>query len=86
MSSSVNKVRWGDTLDEDDSLPPNSVVGPDKQGIQTITDYKRNDKGEVVKTVTKVRISKVERKCYAVRSCFQNFFLTAAAHKAMQRI
>lgn len=68
MASSANKVRWGDTLDEDDSLPSNSVVGPDKQGIQTITEYKKNDKGETVKVVTKVKISKVERKIYAVRS------------------
>ena len=84
MTSSINKVRWGDSLDEDDSLPPNSVVGPDKHGIQTITDYKRNDNGEVVKTVTKVRISKVERKCYAVRCCSQTSILIAALYSVME--
>ena len=66
MTTSASKVRWGDTLDEDDSLPSNTSSGPDKQGIQTITEYKRNDKGETVKVTTKVRISKVERKIYAV--------------------
>ena len=66
MTTSANKVRWGDTLDEDDSLPSNTISGPDKQGIQTITEYKRNDKGETVKVTTKVRIAKVERKIYAV--------------------
>ncbi len=63
----ATKIRWGDTLDDDDSLPPNSIVGPDKQGIKTITDYKKNDKGEIVKTVTKIRVSRVEKKIYAVR-------------------
>lgn len=60
------KIRWGDTLDEDDSLPTNTVVGPDKQGIKTITIYKKNDKGETVKMVTKTRVSRVERKIYEV--------------------
>ena len=69
MTSSANKVRWGDTLDDDDSLPSNSIIGPDKQGITTHTEYKRNDKGEIVKVVTRIRTSKVERKMYAVRCC-----------------
>lgn len=62
----ATKIRWGDSLDDDDSIPQNTITGPDKQGIKTITEYKKNEKGEIVKTVTKVRVSKVEKKIYAV--------------------
>jgi hypothetical protein len=67
----ATKIRWGDTLDEDDSLPPNTIVGPDKQGIKTITEYKKNERGEIVKSVTKIRVSRVEKKIYAVRDLRQ---------------
>ena len=62
----ATKIRWGDTLDEDDSLPSNSIVGPDKSGVITKTTYSKNDKGDIVKTVVKTRVSKVEKKIYAV--------------------
>ena len=62
----ATKIRWGDTLDEDDSLPSNSIVGPDKSGVITKTTYSRNDKGDIVKTVVKTRVSRVEKKIYAV--------------------
>ena len=64
---SAIKIRWGDTLDEDDSLPSNSIVGPDKSGVVTKTTYSRNDKGDIVKSVVKTRVSRVEKKIYAVR-------------------
>ena len=64
---SATKIRWGDTLDEDDSLPSNSIVGPDKSGVVTKTTYSRNDKGDIVKSVVKTRVSRVEKKIYAVR-------------------
>ena len=66
----AGKMRWGDTLDEDtsDVLPERSVVGPDAKGYKTVTEYKKNDKGETVRMVTKTRLSKVEKKLYAV-SC-----------------
>ena len=64
----ATKMRWGDTLDEDigDVLPPTSVIGPDVKGVRTVTQYKKNDKGETVKTVIKTKFSKVERKVYKV--------------------
>ncbi|KAK9827377.1 hypothetical protein WJX81_003907 [Elliptochloris bilobata] len=62
----ATKIRWGDTLDEDDSLPSNSISGPDSRGVKTIIEYKRNDKGEAVKVTTKTRVSKVEKKVYKV--------------------
>ena len=65
--ATTTRIRWGDTLDEDDALPPPSVSGPDNKGVKTITDYKKNDKGETVKLTTKVRLSRVERKVYEVR-------------------
>lgn len=66
----ATKMRWGDTLDDDigDELPPTSVVGPDAKGIKTVTSYRKNDKGETVKTVTRTKFAKVERKVYRVRS------------------
>ena len=64
----ATKIRWGDTLDEDDSLPANSISGPDSRGVKTFVEYKRNDKGEAVKVTTKTRVSKVEKKVYKVRA------------------
>ncbi|DBA83794.1 hypothetical protein WJX77_005203 [Trebouxia sp. C0004] len=62
----ATKMRWGDTLDEDmgDELPPPSVVGPDAKGVKITTTYRKNDKGETVKTVIKTKFTKVERKVY----------------------
>lgn len=60
-------MRWGDTLDDDDFLPPTTVTGPDAKGIKTMVEYKKNDKGDLVKTTTKMRVSRVERKQYNVR-------------------
>jgi len=64
----ATKMRWGDTLDEDmgDELPPPSVVGPDAKGVKITTTYRKNDKGETVKTVIKTKFTKVERKAYQV--------------------
>jgi translation initiation factor 3 subunit G len=64
----MSKMRWGDSLDDDtvqeDILPPTTVVGPDAKGIKTVTEYRRNEKGETVKIVTKTRFTKVEKKLY----------------------
>ena len=65
---SRGKIRWGDTLDDEDALPPTIVKGPDSHGLKTITEYFRNDKGDAVKKVTKIKVVTVERKQYKVRS------------------
>ena len=64
----ATKMRWGDSLDEDvgDDLPADSVVGPDAKGVKTVTQYRKNDKGETVKTVIRTKFTKVERKVYKV--------------------
>eukprot|EP00951_Prasinocladus_malaysianus_P014637 scaffold111532_cov37-Prasinocladus_malaysianus.AAC.1 len=60
-------MRWGDSLDDDDdTLPPTSVSGPDKNGIKIITEYLKNEKGQTVKRTTKVKVIKVEKKIYKV--------------------
>lgn len=62
------KMRWGDSLDDDDdTLPPSEVIGPDKNGVKQIIDYSKNETGETIKTTTKVKIIKVEKKIYQVR-------------------
>jgi len=60
------KIRWGDTLDDEDALPPSTVKGPDSHGIKITTDYYKNDKGEALKKVTKVKVVNVEKKVYKV--------------------
>ena len=88
-------MRWGDSLDEDlgDDLPADSIVGPDAKGVKIVTQYRKNDKGDTVKTVIKTKFTKVERKVYkvllvvlaAVISCafvllsFQHSYLRAEA-------
>jgi translation initiation factor 3 subunit G len=64
-----SKIRWGDTLDDEDALPPTTVKGPDSHGIKITTDYYKNDKGEAIKKVTKVKVVNVEKKVYQVGDC-----------------
>ena len=76
----ATKMRWGDSLDEDmgDDLPADSVVGPDAKGVKIVTQYRKNDKGDTVKTVIKTKFTKVERKVYQVCACSQRWRLTCA--------
>lgn len=62
--------RWGDVDDDADDaviLPPPTTSGPDSRGIKTTVEYKRNDKGEIVRVTSRVRVVKVEKKLYKVR-------------------
>lgn len=63
---SRSKIRWGDTLDDEEALPPTTVKGPDSHGIKIITEYYKNDKGEAIKKLTKVKVVNVEKKVYKV--------------------
>ena len=67
MAAAVARPRWGDTLDEDDVLPPPTLTGPDGRGIKTLVEWKKNGRGETVKVTTKTRVSKIEKKLYKVR-------------------
>jgi hypothetical protein len=61
------KIRWGDTLDDEDgALPPTTVKGPDSNGVKTAIEYYRNDKGESFKKVLKTKVVNVEKKVYKV--------------------
>ena len=66
MAAAVARPRWGDTLDEDDVLPPPTLTGPDGRGIKTLVEWKKNGRGETVKVTTKTRVSKIEKKLYKV--------------------
>lgn len=63
---SRQKIRWGDTLDDEDALPRSSVKGPDEQGNKTIIEYYRNDKGDAIKKTTKIKVLNIEKKVYNV--------------------
>ncbi|KAF8061162.1 eif3g-a [Scenedesmus sp. PABB004] len=60
------KIRWGDTLDDEDALPPSTVKGPDSHGVKVTTEYFKNANGEAIKKVTKVKVVNVEKKVYKV--------------------
>ena len=67
------KQRWGDVLDEEEigqyvtPLPAPMETGPDSRGVKTFVSWKRNDKGELVKMTTRVRVAKTEKKTYKVQ-------------------
>lgn len=63
---SRTKIRWGDTLDDEDALPPTTVRGPDHNGIKVTTEYYKTDKGEAVKKMIKVKVVNVEKKVYDI--------------------
>ena len=60
------KLRWGDTLDDEDVLPPSVSRGPDEQGIKTVIEFYRNDKGDALKKTTKLKTTVMEKKVYKV--------------------
>mmetsp|Transcript_13018 Transcript_13018/g.23150 ORF Transcript_13018/g.23150 Transcript_13018/m.23150 type:complete len:264 (-) Transcript_13018:422-1213(-) len=60
------RLRWGDTLDDDDILPPSQTEGPDEHGVKKIIEYVKNDKGDTIKRVTRVKIATIEKKVYEV--------------------
>lgn len=61
-------MRWGDQIDEDDVyVPPTQVIGPDANGITITIEYKKNDKGDVIKYTTKSETTTVVRKVYKVQ-------------------
>lgn len=74
----TSKIRWADTLDDDDAvqIPVGSVTGPDAKGVKTVIEYKKNDKGEIVKVTTRIKTSNIEKKLYksqAERRKWQRF-------------
>lgn len=68
------RPRWGDTLDEEDLLPPPVVKGPDDNGVKTITEYVKNDKGETIKRTSKIKVVTVEKKVYKVSALAERAF------------
>uniref|UniRef100_A0A7S0N7V5 Eukaryotic translation initiation factor 3 subunit G n=1 Tax=Chlamydomonas leiostraca TaxID=1034604 RepID=A0A7S0N7V5_9CHLO len=58
----AGKLRWGDTLDDDDALPPPHISS--KDNVKTMVEYYRNDKGDAIKKTTKYKVVTVERKVY----------------------
>ena len=69
MPSMTTKIRWGDTLDDDEvvlQMPQGSETGPDVRGVKTVVEYKRNEKGDIVKVTTRIKTSRIEKKVYKV--------------------
>ena len=66
MAPMGGKIRWGDTLDDEDALPPTVVKGPDDSGVKTVTEYYRNDKGDAIKKTTKLKTTVMEKKVFKV--------------------
>ena len=52
---------------QDTRLKTAATAGPDSRGIKTTTEYKRNDKGDMVKVTTRVKIVKMDKKQYEAR-------------------
>lgn len=67
------RPRWGDELDEEELLPPNTESGPDENGIKTIVEYYRNDKGDAMKRTTKVKVVSVQQKVYKISEVRHNW-------------
>jgi translation initiation factor 3 subunit G len=61
-----DRVRWGDEPEDDDSLPPSVSKGPDENGIKTLIDYYKSEKGDVMKKTTKIKVVTMEKKGYKV--------------------
>ncbi|KAK5773456.1 uncharacterized protein LOC108485927 [Gossypium arboreum] len=58
------KFRWADIEDNDAEdltylLPPKEVIGPDKNGIKKVIEYKYNEEGKQVRVTTTIRVRKI---------------------------
>ncbi|PPS06432.1 hypothetical protein GOBAR_AA14219 [Gossypium barbadense] len=58
------KFRWADIEDNDAEdltylLPPKEVIGPDKNGIKKVIEYKFNEEGKQVRVTTTIRVRKM---------------------------
>lgn len=60
----AGKLRWGDTLDDDDALPPPHIST--KDNVKTVVEYYRNDKGDSIKKTTKYKVVTVQKKVFQV--------------------
>lgn len=63
--ASRSRLRWGDTLDDEDGALPGPHVSTNGN-IKTVTEYYRNDKGDAFKKTTKYKVVSVEKKVYKV--------------------
>lgn len=60
------RKRWGDEDSDDEGLPPRHETAPDEDGIRTITEYHKNERGDTVKSVTRVKMVKEQTRVYQV--------------------
>lgn len=61
------RPRWGDEEEDEEALPPRHETPADEQGIKTITEYYRDNKGRAMKRTTKVKVAAIKQKVYKVR-------------------
>jgi len=71
------RKRWGDEDSDDEGLPPRQETMPDEDGIKTIIEYHKNERGETMKTVTRVKMVKEQTRVYQVG------FATRSPHRPL---
>ncbi|EEF32524.1 Eukaryotic translation initiation factor 3 subunit, putative [Ricinus communis] len=61
----TDQLRWSGVVEEQENekdlkllLPPRQVIGPDKNGLKKVIEYKFNDKGQKVRITTTTRLRK----------------------------
>ncbi|KAM1899976.1 hypothetical protein ACFX15_028521 [Malus domestica] len=65
MTQQPSNLRWGELEDEDGEedltflLPPKQVIGPDKNGIKKVIEYKIKEDGTKVKITTNIQVRKI---------------------------
>lgn len=65
MTQQPSKLQWGELEDEDSEedltflLPPKQVIGPDKNGIKKVIEYKIKEDGTKVKITTNIQVRKI---------------------------
>ena len=72
MATRMRK-RWGDEESDDEGLPPRQELPADADGVRTVIDYHRNDRGETVRTTTRIKVVNEITRIYEVRALTPNF-------------
>lgn len=60
------RPRWGDEEEDEEALPARQETGADENGIKTITEYYRDNKGRAMKRTTRVKVAAIKQKVYKV--------------------
>lgn len=82
----MSRPRWGDEEEDEEALPPRHESAVDENGVKTITEYYRDNKGRPMKRTTKVKVAAIKEKVYKISETRKNWKKFGSAANGNQGI